>query len=479
MIWRLIPALILLLVGCGGSDTPEGAGPLKVYRHSMDGAPGSLDPAHAGSIYANFLAVNLYDTLYRYKYLARPYELTLNLAEALPEISDDGLVYTIRIKDGAKFVNDESFPEGIGRDLTAHDFVYSIKRHFDPETISQGAWLWQGRILGLDEWKDEGSDYSKGVAGLIATDDHTIRIELVKPFPQLTHTFTGGFSAIVAREAVEHYGREMANHPVGSGPFTLKSLNSAEAVLEKNPDFRQEVFSLAEEGYDPGAQSHLGLEQIEGRTVPFVDQLRINFIGEEAARWNAFTSNDIDFLRVPASLFDRVLTGRDPVAVEPELLKSYRFSSSLESGFVYSSFNLDDERIGYHPDPVQNERNKALRCAIIKGFDWKSRNKVFYYGIGQVFPGVIPPATPEYDSEKERVSIERDVDQAIELLKRFDWNAENLPMLEYGLQATVVERQMFEQFRSFMLDIGYPGEKSDLCRLRHSEIIIGHTPAAR
>ena len=79
----------------------------------MDGAPGSLDPAHAGSIYANFLAVNLYDTLYRYKYLARPYELTLNLAEALPEISDDGLVYTIRIKDGAKFVNDESFPEGL------------------------------------------------------------------------------------------------------------------------------------------------------------------------------------------------------------------------------------------------------------------------------------------------------------------------------------------------------------------------------
>ena len=297
------------------------------------------------------------------------------------------------------------------------------------------------------------------MAGLIATDDHTIRIELIKPFPQLTHTFTGGFSAIVAREAVEHYGREMANRPVGSGPFTLRTFNSAEAVLKKNPDFRQEVFSLAEEGYDPGAQADLGLEQLEGRTAPFIDELRINFIGEEAARWNAFTSNDIDFLKVPVSLFDRVLTDRDPIAVEPELLKSYRFSSSLESGFVYSSFNLDDERIGYHPDPVQNGRNKALRCAIIKGFDWKSRNKVFYYGIGQVFPGFIPPATPEYNPDRDRASIKRDVDQAVALLKRFDWNAENLPVLEYGFQATVVDRQMFEQFRSFMLDIGYPGEK--------------------
>jgi len=60
------------------------AGDYSVYRHAMDGAPSSLDPAHASNIYANFLTVNLYDTLYRYKYLARPYELTPNLAEELP-----------------------------------------------------------------------------------------------------------------------------------------------------------------------------------------------------------------------------------------------------------------------------------------------------------------------------------------------------------------------------------------------------------
>ena len=47
----------------------------------MDGAPSSLDPAQASNIYANFIVVNLYDTLYRYKYLARPYQLEPNLAE--------------------------------------------------------------------------------------------------------------------------------------------------------------------------------------------------------------------------------------------------------------------------------------------------------------------------------------------------------------------------------------------------------------
>ncbi len=460
MILRVLPALLLLLLGgCGGSETPSDSQALKVYRHSMDGTPGSLDPAHASSIYANFLVVNLYDTLYRYRYLARPYELAPNLAQGLPEISEDGLVYTIRIKQGVKFIDDPAFPDGKGRELTAHDFIYTIKRHFDPVTLSQGAWLWRDRIVGLDEWKGNGSDYTQEVAGLQAIDEQTIRIGLKKPFPQLLHTFTGGFSAIVAREAVQHYGREMANHPVGSGPYTLRSVDSAQAVLDSNPGFRQEIFRLEEEGYNPDSQKHLGLEVLEGRSPPFVDRLHIDFIAEDAARWNAFTSKDIHFLKVPVSQFDRVLSSRNPVKVIPSLLESYRFSSSLESGFVYTSFNLDDERIGYHPDPLQNERNQALRCAIIKAFDWQSRNEVFYYGIGRVFPGLIPPTTPEFDSSADRFSVERDLDQARALLRLHDWNRENLPVLEYGFPASVTERQMFEQFRSFMLDIGYPREK--------------------
>jgi ABC-type oligopeptide transport system substrate-binding subunit len=113
-----------LLGGCHEPDAEavqQASG--SVYRHTMDGAPTSLDPAHASNIYANFLAVNLYDTLYRYKYLARPYELEPNLATALPEVSGDGRVYTIRLKANARFIDDASFPGGRGRPVTAQDFV--------------------------------------------------------------------------------------------------------------------------------------------------------------------------------------------------------------------------------------------------------------------------------------------------------------------------------------------------------------------
>ena len=155
----LLLALLLALGACNDGEqttTPEDS--ITVYRHSMDGAPSNLDPARASTIYAKFFAVNLYDTLYRYKYLARPYVLEPNLAQNLPQVSADGLIYTITIKPGVHFIDDPVFPEGKGRPVSARDFVYSIKRHFDPKTRAQGAWLWQNRIVGLDEWKESGSD---------------------------------------------------------------------------------------------------------------------------------------------------------------------------------------------------------------------------------------------------------------------------------------------------------------------------------
>lgn len=450
-------ATTLLASGCDQSQQP--APGTSVYRHSMDGAPTSLDPAQASSIYANFLVVNLYDTLYRYKYLARPYQLQPNLAAALPEISADRLTYTIRIKPGVRFIDDAVFARGSGRLLRAEDMVYSIKRHFDPATRSQGSWLWQGKIVGLDDWKANGANYAQEVSGLRALDDHTIRFQLVSPYPQFVHTLAQGFSAIVPREAVERYGGEFSVRPVGSGPYRLQRFDSSGAVMVRNDHFRQEPFDLAEEGFDPARQQGLGLESLANLVPPFADRVDVEFIAEDAARWNTFRSGQLDFVKVPVSQFDQILESRDPPRLKPELAERFHLQASLESGFVRTDFNMDDERIGDHPEPGQNARNRALRCAIIKGFDWQRRNEIFYSGMGQVFAGIILPLAPEFDGRSDQSSVIRDLDGARHLLASFGWNAANLPVLEYGFPSSVTERQMFEQFRSFMGDIGYPAEK--------------------
>ena len=460
----LVGIWLVLLGACGGGGESgsQGAtqGNLKVYHHFDDGAPITMDPVQSADIYADLMVRNLYDTLYRYKYLARPYQLTPNLATAMPEVSADGLTYTIHIKQGVHFIDDPAFPGGKGREVTAGDFIYSIERHFDPRTRPQGTWLWLGYIEGLDQWKQDGSDYGKPVSGLTALDPYTIRIKLVKPYPQLTWTLAMGFSAIVPREAVEKYGREFGIHPVGSGPFILDSFNTAQAVMHANPDFRKEPVSLAAEGYDPEKQSGYDLQAIDGRSPPFVDKVIISFIKEQSARWTSFTKGDeIQYTMVPKDQLEQLIVGKHPVTLKPEYAKKWHYFAAEEAGLIYFGFNMDDPSTGYNKDPQRNKANHALRCAIRKAFNWDDFNRAFYNDIGHVYPGVIPPMVQAYDPDLSKDSITYDPDGARKLLSDNGWTAENLPGLEFGNVGSVTNTQQYEQLRGFLQKIGYPREK--------------------
>lgn len=432
----------------------------KVYKHGMDGAPTTLDPVQSATVYSNFVVRNVYDTLYSYKYLARPYVLKPNLAVDMPEVSDDGKTYTIRIKPGVHYIDDPAFPNGEGREVIAEDFVYSIKRHFDPENRSQGSWLWQGYIVGMDEWKENGADYTQPVEGLTALDNYTIQIKLTKPYPQLTFTLAMGFAAFVPHEAVEKYGRELSIKPVGSGPFYLTNFDTTKAVMKKNPKFRQEPFDIYEEGYDEALHAFTGIKALHNQTPPFIDQLEIHFINESAARWNSFTKgNEIQYAAVPTEQVNNVLASKHPVTLKPEYAEDYHMYSGVEAGLVFTAFNMDDPRIGHHDDPKQDEKNRALRCAINKAFNWEQRNQAFYYDLGVVFPGVIPPVVPEFDPNANLDYVKQDLEGAKQLLKDHGWDKQTLPTLEYGMVAGVIRRQFYEQFRGWMQELGIPRSK--------------------
>ncbi len=461
LVWSLVAAASVVLAGCAQEQKSNGYDPnLKVYRHAMDQAPSSIDPVQASNVYANHVVLNAYDTLYAFKYLARPYEVKPNLAVDFPEISEDLLEYRIRIKEGVHYVDDPAFPEGKGREVVAEDFVYSIKRHFDPKMRGQGAWLWQGRIVGLDQWKANGADYDEEVEGLRALDRYTILIKLVKPYPQLLFTLTMGYAALVPREAVETYGKELSSRPVGSGPFRVVSYDTSKIVFRKNEKFRQEPVDIWYEGYNPETQGFSGVEAIQGHSPPFLDILEIDFIAESAARWNSFTKgNEVQYTGVPNEQVDNILTSKHPITLKSEYAQKYHMYAGVEAGFVFQSFNMDFPEFGYNDDPEREQRNRLLRCAVIKGFDWVKRNESFYSGLGEVFPGIIPPAVPEYDPDLPRWSVERDIEEAKRLLVEGGWNADNLPELVYGTTSSVTARQFFEQFRGWMRKIGYPSEK--------------------
>ena len=170
-----------------------------------------LDPAKSGEVSSSLAISKIYEGLLQYDYLERPYKVIPLLAKEMPTISDDGLTYIFKLRKGIYFQDNPCFLNGKGRELTAHDFVYSIKRVADVKNSSSGYWAFDGRIKGLDNFRIESSkseitDYSYDVKGLKAIDDYTLQIELTFPYPQLLYILTMHYSYAVPVEAVNYYG---------------------------------------------------------------------------------------------------------------------------------------------------------------------------------------------------------------------------------------------------------------------------------
>ncbi|MFD2271242.1 ABC transporter substrate-binding protein [Undibacterium arcticum] len=106
----------------------------KILHLSFEAADDGFDLTRTNSLYTNWLAEGVFESLLAYDYLARPAKLIPGVAEAMPEISEDGKTYVFHIKKGVYFTPDPAF-KGQRRELIANDFAYAIKRHLDPKKI--------------------------------------------------------------------------------------------------------------------------------------------------------------------------------------------------------------------------------------------------------------------------------------------------------------------------------------------------------
>ena len=162
----------------------------------------------------------------------------------MPDVSSDFRVWTIRIKPGIFFHDDPVF-KGKPRELIAADYVYSLKRFFDPRWKAPTyATLADSRIVGMVALRENALknkrpfDYDAPVEGMRALDRYTIQFRLSNVrCPRFLQTLaTGDLYGALAREVVEAYGDDIASHPVGTGPFLLADWRrSSKIVLDRNP----------------------------------------------------------------------------------------------------------------------------------------------------------------------------------------------------------------------------------------------------
>ncbi len=121
----------------------------KTLRTAFIVAETGFDPAASSDIYSDAVQRAIFDTLYGFDYLARPYRRTTRTAAAMPEVTDEGRTWTMRVKPGIYFADDPVF-KGKKRELVAADYVYSWKRLLDPRVRSPFAWYLEGKVVGAD-----------------------------------------------------------------------------------------------------------------------------------------------------------------------------------------------------------------------------------------------------------------------------------------------------------------------------------------
>ena len=386
----------------------------KVLRISFNAGETGFDPIRVTDTYSNGVTEQIYEPLLTYDYLARPARLTPMTAAAMPQVTDNGKTWLIRLKKGIVFQADPAF-KGRKRELTVNDYIYAFKRLMDPKVRSPWQFVLEKKIIGLDALADQARksgafDYDAKVAGLEVLDSHTLRIRLNDTDYNFGYILAMPATSAQAREIVDAYEDSNA-HPVGTGPYVLKKwVRGSKIILEANPDYRHQVWDF-QSGADPEDKKLVA--EMKGKKIPQIGVVDISIMEEGQSRWLAFQDGQLDYLNIPQEYTPKALVG-DKLA--PDLAKQgLRLQRVIDPDLTYTAFNIKDPVVG----GFAKER-VALRRAIVMAFDTDEEIKVVRRGQAIAARTPIPPGVVGYNP-KFQTSFKFDPALANRLLDQFGY----------------------------------------------------------
>ena len=238
----LATALTLTACGGGGGTSDTGGGEKKADNNtpaatdvatpqvnrivsSNMAEPGTLDPAKARGTHESWPLQHLFVGLTR---VNKDGKVENALADKI-EISEDGKVYKVTLKDGLKWSD--------GNPITAEDFEFAWKRVLDPKMESQYAYQLY-YIAGAEEYnKGKGKADSVGVK---AVDAKTLQVTLKQPTAYFD-SLMGFYTYYPVSKKVVEANADWAKDPktlVSNGAFTLKDwTHNSKIVMDKNPNY--------------------------------------------------------------------------------------------------------------------------------------------------------------------------------------------------------------------------------------------------
>jgi ABC-type transport system substrate-binding protein len=397
----------------------------KVLRMAFRTAETGFDPQRIDDRYSVGVCENIFEPLLTYDYLARPVKLVPLVAESIPVPEEGGTRYTFRIRPGILFADDAAF-KGQKRELVARDFEYALKRFRDPANRSPYAWLFENKLVGLDELearaKKEGKfDYAAKISGIEVRDKYTLSLKLKEPDFNFLYVLAMPNVVAVAREVIEAYGQDTMGHPVGTGPYMLREwVRRSKIVLERNPNHRGYELDVRyadmKDEWDRAA-----VEALAGKRLPLIDRVEIYPIEDEQPRFLAFLNREHDIMdETPFAFIHQVLPNGK---LAPNLARQgVRNFPELQPELTYFVFNMGptaEKRPnpvgGYTPDRI------ALRRAMVLAYDRGGEIDVVRKGQAVPAQTPVPPGVVGYDPAFRSEAQDHDVPKAKALLDMFGY----------------------------------------------------------
>lgn len=352
---HIVPGLLLLIAGCQRHDHSD----KQIFHYNEPTGIATLDPAFAKNQSIVWAVHQLYNTLVET-------DSNLKTAPSLAtrwDVSPDTRTYTFHLRTDVYFHDNDVFPEGKGRRLSAYDVEYSFKRIIDPATASSGAWIFNDRIDTIN--------------GFHAVNDSIFQLKLLRPFNPILGLLSMPYCSIVPKEVIEKYGKDFRNHPCGTGPFQFKAWEEGQAlILVKNPNYFE--------------------KDNVGKCLPYLDGIRISFYDSKATEFLLFRQGKLDFINdIDPSFKDEVLSKKGILKKEWEgeiVLSKHSYLNTEYLGILVDTTN----------PLVKNSplRFKKVRQAINYGFD---RQKMMLYlrnSIGIAAEnGFVPAGLPSFNAD--------------------------------------------------------------------------------
>ncbi|NVO09868.1 MAG: ABC transporter substrate-binding protein [Bacteroidales bacterium] len=425
MRFSLLCLILFSTIFCACNSSDSNHKKQQVFRYNESKGISSLDPAFARNLPLIWPVHQIFNGLVQ---LDDSLKVRPCIAKKW-EVSNDGKVFTFLLRSDVYFHCSEVFPDSIGRKVIASDFVYSFNRILNPEIASPGAWV----LSSLE--KDRVGTHN----GCMALNDSVFQVYLKKPFPAFLGMLTMPYCYVIPHEAIEFYGREFRNHPVGTGPFFFKYWKEGEKlILRRNSKYFE--------------------KDSKGVRFPYLESISISFIADKQSEFLEFIKGNIDFISGvnPASK-DELLTRNGNL--NPRYLNKIKMITGPYLNTEYLGILIDGSNQSFKSNPLLLNK---VRKAIGYGID---RSKMMMYlrsNIGYpAFNGFIPNGMPDFKNATKGFCYNPELSQ--ELLKEVGYStSKTLPLLSLATTDDYVDICEFiqHQLNNLGFDIKvdvYPG----------------------